>query len=67
MLFLFRITHYLAVPTMFIDVVNDKDIDKYDLTTLQTAMLGGAPITAELMKKIEEKLRISDVIVSYFN
>jgi len=51
-----RITHLLGVPTIYNALVNHPDRAKYDLSSLQLALSGGAPASPVLIKAIQEKL-----------
>ncbi|XP_076352327.1 medium-chain acyl-CoA ligase ACSF2, mitochondrial-like isoform X1 [Tachypleus tridentatus] len=39
----FRCTLIGGTSTMFVDIVNHPDVDKFDLTSLQAALIGGSP------------------------
>ena len=42
-----------GVPTMFTAICNEPDIDKYDLTSLQMCISGGAGLPAEIKQRFE--------------
>ncbi|MCV7229789.1 class I adenylate-forming enzyme family protein [Mycolicibacterium komossense] len=45
-----------AVPTMAIRVLEHPDFDKYDLSSLKSWPLGGAPVTTALLDRIRARL-----------
>ncbi|XP_076352561.1 medium-chain acyl-CoA ligase ACSF2, mitochondrial-like [Tachypleus tridentatus] len=59
-----RCTLIGGTPTMFIDIVNHPDVDKFDLTSLQAALSGASPCSVELWKDIEQKLGVTNLIES---
>ncbi len=44
-----RITHFAAVPTMWVTMLNHPDRDKYDMSSLRMCGSGGAPIPVETL------------------
>jgi len=52
----FQITRWAAVSTMVSRVLDDPTVKTKDLSSLKALTLGGAPIHAELLKRIEEIL-----------
>jgi acyl-CoA synthetase (AMP-forming)/AMP-acid ligase II len=51
-----RVQIWGAVPTMAIRVLEHPDFDSYDLSSLRSWPLGGAPVTGALLDKISTKL-----------
>ncbi|MCJ7515547.1 MAG: AMP-binding protein [Dehalococcoidia bacterium] len=51
----FKITHIAAVPTMYIQMLDFPDLDKYDLSSLQACNSGGAALPVEIALKWKEK------------
>jgi long-chain acyl-CoA synthetase len=45
-----------AVPTMAIRILDHPDFEKFDLSSLRSWPLGGAPVTAALLERIRTKL-----------
>ncbi|XP_013779068.2 acyl-CoA synthetase family member 2, mitochondrial-like, partial [Limulus polyphemus] len=60
-----RCSLVMGTPTMFIDIVNHPDVNKFDLTSLQGAIIGAAPCPVELCKEIEQKLGVTNIINAY--
>ena len=54
-----------GVPTMFIAVLDCPDFDGYDLSSLRTGCMAGAPCPVELMKAVVERLHMKDVTIAY--
>lgn len=51
-----RVTHLLAVPTIFNALINHPDRESCDLSSLEVAYIGGAPAAPSLVAGIETKL-----------
>ncbi|MCV7014686.1 class I adenylate-forming enzyme family protein [Mycolicibacterium madagascariense] len=51
-----RIQIWGAVPTMAIRILEHPDFDAYDLSSLKSWPLGGAPVTSALLDRIRAKL-----------
>ncbi|XP_022246814.1 acyl-CoA synthetase family member 2, mitochondrial-like [Limulus polyphemus] len=60
-----RCTLVMGTPTMFIDIVNHPDVNKFDLTSLQGALTSASPCSAELWKEVEQKLGVTNIINAY--
>ena len=54
----FRITHMAAVPTMYIQMLDFPDLDKYDLSSLQACNSGGAALPVEIALKWKQKVGV---------
>ncbi|MCC6693987.1 MAG: long-chain fatty acid--CoA ligase [Candidatus Hydrogenedentes bacterium] len=57
-----KVTMFAGVPTMYWDLLNYKDADKYDLDAiaknLRLCTSGGAAMPVEVMRKFEERFRV---------
>jgi long-chain acyl-CoA synthetase len=51
----FRITHMAAVPTMYVQMLDFPDLDKYDLSSLQACNSGGAALPIEVALRWKER------------
>ncbi len=60
-----RCTVVFGVPTMFIAELNHPDFDKFDLSSLRTGIMGGAPCPREVMKAVVEKMGARHMTVGY--
>lgn len=54
-----------GVPTMFIAELEHPDFDTYDLSSLRTGIMAGAPCPAELMKKVIWDMNCRDIMIGY--
>ncbi len=59
-----RITVKFAVPTMFILELNHPNFKKYNMSTLRTGIVGGAPCPVEIIKRIRTEMHCN-ICVSY--
>jgi fatty-acyl-CoA synthase len=60
-----RCTALHGVPTMFIAMLEHPRFADYDLTSLRTGMMAGAPCPAELMQKVIERMHMWQVTIGY--
>jgi acyl-CoA synthetase (AMP-forming)/AMP-acid ligase II len=51
-----RVTHLQMVPAMVIAMLNHPDFAQYDLRSVKTFMMGGAPTSVPLIRQVEEKI-----------
>jgi fatty-acyl-CoA synthase len=51
-----RVTRLQMVPTMVIALINHPDFDRYDLASVKTVMMGGAPTNTALIRQVEQKI-----------
>ncbi|MEX2648603.1 MAG: AMP-binding protein [Alphaproteobacteria bacterium] len=54
-----------GVPTMFIAMLDDPDFGAFDLTTLRTGIMAGAPCPAELLKRVMRDMHIGQITIGY--
>jgi fatty-acyl-CoA synthase len=54
-----------GVPTMFVSILNHPTFAKYDLGRLRTGFIGGSPCPEDIMRRIMDQMRMSDVIIVY--
>src|SRR6266496_2241041 len=60
-----KCTALYGVPTMFIAELGHPDFDKFDLTSLRTGVMAGAPCPSEVMKKVISLMHMSEVEICY--
>jgi len=60
-----RCTAVHGVPTMFIAELEHPDFEHYDLTSLRTGIMAGAPCPEPLMKRVIEKMHCSEILIGY--
>lgn len=49
-----KVTHFAAVPTMYVTMLNHPDRPKYDLSSLRVCASGGAPIAVETLETFKK-------------
>ncbi len=54
-----RVTYFFTVPTLVTDILAEPDLEKYDLSSLTSIMLGGARVNEEFVRTVREKLKVS--------
>ena len=54
-----------GVPTMFIGVLDDPDFTQYDLRSLRTGIMAGAPCPVELMQRVIADMHMSEITIGY--
>lgn len=60
-----RATALLGSPTMFIAQLGHPEFKRFDLTSLRTGGMGGAPCPIEVMKRVVEEMHCPDMMVIY--
>ena len=60
-----KATAVYGVPTMFIAELGHPDFDKFDLTSLRTGIMAGAPCPIEVMKKVNSVMHMPEVEIAY--
>ena len=54
-----------GVPTMFIAELEAPEFDQFDLSSLRTGIMAGGPCPAEVMKRLIEKMHMSEITIMY--
>ncbi len=60
-----RCTSLYGVPTMFIAQLEHPDFPKFDLTSLRTGMMAGAPCPIEVMRRCIRDMNLSELTIGY--
>lgn len=60
-----RCTALFGVPTMFIAELAQPDFNSYDLSSLRTGIMAGAPCPAETMARVMSEMHMSEVTIAY--
>jgi acyl-CoA synthetase (AMP-forming)/AMP-acid ligase II len=60
-----RCTLIYGVPTMFIAELEHPDFRKYDMRTLRSGIMAGAPCPVEVMKRVVSEMHCSGMTVAY--
>ena len=58
-----RCTTLYGVPTMFIAELDHPRFAEFDLSSLRTGIMAGAPCPVEVMKKVQERMHMSQVTI----
>ncbi|MGI9332611.1 MAG: AMP-binding protein [Gammaproteobacteria bacterium] len=54
-----------GVPTMFIAERDDRDFSKFDLSTLRTGIMAGAPCPEALMRRVMDEMHLRQITIAY--
>ncbi len=54
-----------GVPTMFIAELDDPDFKSFDLSSLRTGVMAGAPCPVELMKRVMHEMHMQAITIAY--
>jgi fatty-acyl-CoA synthase len=60
-----RCTALHGVPTMFIAELDHPDFSRYDLGSLRTGIMAGAPCPIEVMKRVLNEMHMGGVTIAY--
>src|SRR3954454_19818453 len=60
-----RCTSLYGVPTMFIAELEHRDFDSFDYGSLRTGIMAGSPCPVEVMRKVIERMHMSEVTICY--
>ena len=60
-----RCTAVHGVPTMFLAELECPGFDRFDLSTLRTGIMAGAPCPAELMQRVMEEMGCAELLIGY--
>ncbi|MGE5336374.1 MAG: AMP-binding protein [Gemmatimonadota bacterium] len=54
-----------GVPTMFIAELDHPDFGQFDLTSLRTGIMAGAPCPIEVMRRVQSDMHMHEVTIAY--
>ncbi|ANK80894.1 MAG: AMP-binding protein [Rhizobiales bacterium NRL2] len=60
-----RCTAVHGVPTMFLAMVEHPDFRRFDLTSLRTGIMSGAPCPASLMERVMRDMHAGEITIAY--
>jgi fatty-acyl-CoA synthase len=60
-----KCTALYGVPTMFIAELDHPDFARFDLGTLRTGIMAGAPCPIEVMRKVIDRMNMREVTIAY--
>ncbi|HYV37417.1 MAG TPA: AMP-binding protein, partial [Gemmataceae bacterium] len=58
-----KCTSLYGVPTMFIAELNQPRFDEFDLSSLRTGLMAGAPCPMEVIRKVQTKMHMQEVAI----
>ena len=58
-------TSLYAVPTMFVAMLENTEFDDFDLSTLRTGIMAGAPCPIEIMRRVQSSMHMDEVTIAY--
>jgi long-chain acyl-CoA synthetase len=60
-----KVTYFVGVPTMSLELMQHPDRDRYDLSTLTDVAAGGAPRPVAHVKRLQESFRTAQPALGY--
>jgi len=54
-----------GVPTMFITILNQPDLDRFDVSTLRTGIMAGSPCPETTMRQVMDRLNLRQITIGY--
>jgi fatty-acyl-CoA synthase len=60
-----RCTALHGVPTMFIAELQHPEFDSYDVGSLRTGIMAGAPCPVDVMRDVIEKMHMTEILIAY--
>ncbi len=60
-----RCTALYGVPTMFIAELDHPEFSSFDLTSLRTGMMAGAPCPIEVMRRVIRDMHLTEITIGY--
>jgi fatty-acyl-CoA synthase len=58
-------TALYGVPTMFIAELDHPEFSRFDLSTLRTGIMAGAPCPIEVMRRVVERMNMREITIAY--
>ena len=60
-----KCTSLYGVPTMFIAELDHPEFSRFDLKSLRTGIMAGAPCPIEVMKRVNSEMNMGEVTIAY--
>jgi len=60
-----RATAINGVPTMFIGMLEHRDFENYDFSSLRTGIMAGSPCPSEIMKRVINDMNMREVVIVF--
>ncbi len=54
-----------GVPTMFVTMLNHPDFNKYDMSSLRTGIMAGAPCPEETMNQVRTIMHCPEIVIAF--
>ena len=54
-----------SVPTMFLAMLDHDDFKNYDVSSLRTGIMAGAPCPMEVMKRVTDEMHLKEITIAY--
>ncbi|MFK7856633.1 MAG: AMP-binding protein [Granulosicoccus sp.] len=60
-----RCTALYGVPTMFVAMLESNEFPSFDVSSLRTGIMAGAPCPVEVMKRVQANMHMNEVTIAY--
>lgn len=60
-----RCTAVHGVPTMYIAMLEHRDFDSYDFSSLRTGIMAGSPCPEKVMREVVEKMNMREITITF--
>ncbi|XP_061740886.1 medium-chain acyl-CoA ligase ACSF2, mitochondrial-like [Nerophis ophidion] len=60
-----KCTFLYGTPTMFTDMINRPDLEKYDLSSMEAGIIAASPCPPELIAKVKAKMHMKEFMIGY--
>lgn len=60
-----RCSAVYGVPTMFIAMLEEMDAAEYDVSSLKTGIMAGAPCPVDVMERVTKQMNLRDITIGY--
>lgn len=64
--FFCRATLVVGTPSMFLDLIEKQNELKFSINSLQMVQIGGSLVSSQLVKKVQEILKVTNINVMCF-
>ncbi|MCL2096897.1 MAG: AMP-binding protein [Oscillospiraceae bacterium] len=54
-----------GVPTMFIGILEHRDFEKYDYSSLRTGIMAGSPCPGKVMQDVVDKMNMKEITIAF--
>ena len=54
-----------SVPTMFLSMLDHEDFSQFDISSLRTGIMAGAPCPMEVMKRVTREMNLKEITIAY--